>query len=477
MTFTEYLTVLQRRWRVWVPILLMGIAVALAISAMVPVKYTAVSTSFVTVTESPNAGSGGVFQSSQFAVQRVKSYAPLSSSPEVLQPVIDQLDLDMTIRQLREMVEVTSPPDTVLLEVAVTDRNADRATRIADAISIQLAELIEALETPRERQVSLVKVSLTQPAEVPVRPSSPGLVLTLILGAVAGAALGLVAALVRHHMDRRIKSDDDIQTITGMSPAGSTVAFRHTKEAPLVALDYRSVGIERYRTIRTSLKLAYIDKELRHFVVSSPSLGEGKTTVASNLAISWAHAGSTVCLVEADLRRPTVTKILGLEGGRAGLSDVTLGEVDLDDALIPWNDGMVTVLPAGSIPADPTALLSSSALRELVNLLQSRFDMVIYDSPAINSVTDAILLAGAMDGLVLVVRSGSTTRDSLSKCVDAVRKARLRLLGTVRAGVKVRAKARQQHYYASENNSHVEKVPDLLAKVSSGPGPGGERGV
>ena len=467
MTFTEYLTVLQRRWRVWAPILVMGIAVALAIGAMVPVKYTAVSTSFVTVTESPNAGSGGVFQNSQFAVQRVKSYAPLSSSPEVLQPVIDQLDLNMTIRQLREMVEVTSPPETVLLQVAVTDRNADRAARIADAISIQLAELIEALETPRERPVSLVKVSLTQPAEVPVRPSSPGLILTLILGAVAGAALGLVAALVRHHVDRRIKSDDDIQTITGMSPAGSTLASRHAKQAPLVALDYRSVDAERYRTIRTSLKLAYIDKELHHFVVSSPALGEGKTTVASNLAISWAHAGSTVCLVEADLRRPTVTKILGLDRG-VGLSDVALGEVDLDDALIPWNDGMLTVLPAGSIPADPTALLSSSALREVVNLLQSRFDMVIYDSPAINSVTDSIVLASAMDGLVLVVRSGSTTRDSLSKCIDTVRKARLRLLGTVKVGAKVRGKARQQHYYASENNSHLEKLPDLLAKVSSG---------
>jgi polysaccharide biosynthesis transport protein len=467
VTFTEYLTVLQRRWRVWAPILLMGIAVALAINAIVPVKYTAVSTSFVTVTESPNAGSGGVFQNSQFAVQRVKSYAPLSSSPEVLQPVIDQLDLNMTIRQLREMVEVTSPPDTVLLQVAVTDRNADRAARIADAISIQLAELIEALETPRERQVSLVKVSLTQPAEVPISPSSPGLILTLILGMVAGAALGLAAALVRHHMDRRIKSDDDIQTITGMSPAGSTLASRRAKQALLVALDYRSVGAERYRTIRTALKLAYIDKELHHFVVSSPTLGEGKTTVAANLAISWAHAGSSVCLVEADFRRPTVTKILGLNGG-AGLSDVALGEVDLDDALIPWNDGMLTVLPAGSIPADPTALLSSSTLRELVNWLHSRFDMVIYDSPAINSMTDAIVLAGTMDGLVLVVRSGSTTRDSLAKCVDAVRKARLRLLGTVKAGVKVRGKA-GQHYYASENNSHLEKLPSLLSKVSSGP--------
>jgi tyrosine-protein kinase len=129
---------------------------------------------------------------------------------------------------------------------------------------------------------------------------------------------------------------------------------------------------------------------------------------------------------------------------------------------------MLTVLPAGSIPADPTALLSSSALREVVNLLQSRFDMVIYDSPAINSVTDAIVLAGAMDGLVLVVRSGSTSRDSLSKCIDTVRKARLRLLGTVKAGVKVHGKARQQHYYASGNNSHIEKLPDLLAKASSG---------
>jgi hypothetical protein len=172
--------------------------------------------------------------------------------------------------------------------------------------------------------------------------------------------LGLVAAVLRHHMDTRVKTEDGVRVLTHMSPLGSTLRERGGGKRPLVALDWRSASAERYRTVRTALKFATVDRELRHFTVTSWATGEGKTTVACNLGISWAQAGSSVCLVEADLRRPGISSFLGLDGS-LGLSDVVVGDSRLDDVLVRWNQRMLTVLPAGSLPPDPAAQLGSSA--------------------------------------------------------------------------------------------------------------------
>jgi non-specific protein-tyrosine kinase len=389
----------------------------------------------------------------------------LVSSPDVTDPVISGLGLDLTPRELLDEIEITSPPETVLLQIAVTDANAERAARIADAVSLQLAKKIEGLETPRGKAVSRVKVTLTKPAAVPVIPTSPRPLLNLAFGALGGAALGLLVALLRHQLDRRIKSAEDIRAITGMSPLGSTLASRTARRDPLVAMDYRSLAAERYRTIRTGLKFATIDKDLHHFVVSSPMAGEGKTTVAANLAISWAQTGARVCLVDAGLRSPMVGHLLGIEGG-VGLTEVVVGDAELDEALVSWNNGMLTVLPAGALPPDPAALLGSEPMHNLVSELRSRFDVVIYDSPSMASVADAVVLSRSVDGLVLVVRAGSTTRDQLAACTETLHESRLTLLGTVHFGVKSRRVASPPRS-ASDSGWQRTELPGPWADVSA----------
>ena len=423
-------------------------------NAVVQPRYTAVATSFVNVAE--GADPAEIFQGSQFVVQRMSSYAPLASSPLVLQPVITKLNLPTSVRDLRKEITVSSPPETVLLEVSATDAVAATSARIADEVSIELGKVIQELETPRGLGASRVKVTLTDPADVPLTPSSPQVLLNLLLGAIAGAAIGFAAALIRHNLDRRINTIDDVRGITGMAPVGSTLASRTARRDPLVAVDFRSADAERYHGIRTALKLASVDQPLHHFVVSSPMPREGKTSVAANLAVSWAQAGARVCLVESDLRRPMIARMMGLES-TLGLADVLVGDVELDEVLVPWPHGSVTVLPAGSLPADPASLLGSDAMSALVSELRSRFDVVIYDSPPIASVTDAIVLARAVDGLVLVVRAGSTTRDYLASCVESLRAAHIKLLGTVRFAIKVKRKAKRP-VYPLEPNWRTERT-------------------
>lgn len=484
MTFAEYFIVLQRRWRVWLAGLVLGLLAGMAASATAETLYTATSTSFITVAE-PTEGSDGaeIFQWSQFAVQRVKSYVPLAKSSDVLAPVIDELGLDLTERQLARRVTVTSAPETVLLDVSVEDPDPQRAALIADALSERLGTVIEALETTRADGRPSVKVSLARPAKVPLGPSSPRILLNLIFGAVAGLAVGLVAAVLRHHLDTRVKTPDTVRELTGMSPLGATLDERGASKRPLVALDWRSTSAERFRTVRTALKFATVDRELRHFAVTSSASGEGKTTVAANLAISWAQAGSSVCLVEADLRRPGISSFLGIDGS-LGLSDVVVGDSRLDDVLVRWNHGMLSVLPAGSLPPDPAALLGSSAMAALVAMLRDRFDVVIYDSPPLLSVTDGIVLGHQMDGVVLVVQSYSTRPEHLTSSIEQLRSSRVDLLGTVLSRERTRRYRRTHEYEPdlSRNRAELpmpstEGVPEERESVPAGGGSPSTNGV
>lgn len=456
MTFAEYFTVLQRRWRMWSAGLVLGLLAAVGANAATQVSYTATATSFVSVAETVDrSGQGEIFQGSQFTVQRVKSYAPLVSGPDVLQPVIDELRLDLTVRELARKVSVTSAPETVLLDVSVNDPDPILAAKLADAIAAQLGDVIESLETARAGGPSNVRVSLARPADVPLHPSSPRTLLNLMLGAVAGLAIGLAAALVRHHLDTRVKTSDDVRAITHMSPLGATLHERGAGKHPLVALNSRSVSAERFRTVRTALKFVAVDSELRHFAITSSVAGEGKTSVACNLAISWAQTGESVCLVEADLRRPSACRLLGIDGS-LGLSDLLVGQCTIDDVLVRWNGDMVTVLPAGSLPPDPAALLGSAAMTALVADLRERFDIVIYDAPPALLVTDAVVLGHQLDGVVLVIGAGSTRPHQVRLSMEQLATARVALLGSVLAHERGRRRSEGYGNVVSRGRSRTE---------------------
>lgn len=463
MTFSEYAAILQRRWRVWLSFLVIGVLAAVAYNATATVRYTATATAFVNVSDGIRGQQSQNFQNSQFAVQRVKSYTTLVDSPRVLEPVIDDLDLDLTVRELAKKTSMTSPPDTVIMEVSVVDEDAEQAAELANAVTTSLGGVIEEIESngtvSRNGQPQTnVRVSVTAPATPPLSPSSPRTLINLVLGALVGLSLGMVAAVVRNHYDRRLKGADDVREVTGISPLGTTAHQPSSQRMPLVALDWRSEAAERYRTIRTALRFASIDHEVRNFVVTSPLSGEGKSTTACNLAISLAQGGASVCLVEADLRRPRAAGYLGVEGN-LGLSDVLVGEASLDEVLVSWNHALLQILPAGSLPPDPVALLESAAMGNLVDTLAERFDVVVYDAPPMLPVTDATVLGEKVDGLLVVVRSGKSLKEDLGLALDKANAARVKVLGTVLVGVKREGRSGEHAYTPDITAQRTELVP------------------
>jgi capsular exopolysaccharide synthesis family protein len=429
VTLWSFVQILRKRWLVVASFTVLGLLLAGVVSALTPPKYEAEARSFVTIT-STGSDANSVYQNSQFAMARVKSYTLLADNPKVLTGVIDKLGLRETPQDLRKQITAQNPLDTAFLTIDAVDRDPVLAARIANAVASDLGREIEKLETPRSGGKSPVKVTVTTPATPPSGPVSPRWPLNLALGLLGGFAVGVAFALTREQLDTTIKSGDDLQRVTGMSPLTLIRLDAKSARRPLPVMDSRSSMVESFRTLRTNLKFADVDHPPRQVVVTSAVANEGKSTTAQNLAIALGQSGMRVCLVEADLRRPKVTENLGIEGA-VGLTNVVAGEHKLADVLVPWNRGLVTVLPAGTTPSDPASLLGSHNAQLLLQDLRDSYDFVVVDAPPLLPVSDAAVLAGETDGALLVVRHGHTKQDQVQAAIETLRAVNARVVGCV----------------------------------------------
>lgn len=422
----DYLHILRKGWLGCLISVVVFTAIAAALTFSSPKAYTATAQNFVSLA-GEGYGADSPLAGAQFAAARVKSYTEIAGSPEVVTPVVEELGLSGAAAA---QVKVTNPPGTVLLMVSATNASPDQAAAVANAASVQLGRVIEALETPDQQSVAPVKVTLTEPAVPPTAPSSPKSSTNLLLGFVLGIAVGVGWAFLRNALDTTVKSPIELDELSVAPSLGAVLFDANAKTQILSALDATAVQSEGYRTIRANLKYVNVDDPIRAFVVTSPTPGDGKTTVACNLAIALAQAGSKVCLVEADLRRPRVSEYLQLNAN-TGLSEVLAGQIKLEEALQDWGHGMLQVLPPGTIPPNPSELLGSHQMAQAIATLKRDFDVVVLDTPPLLAVSDAAVLASQADGAVVVVRYGKTSRDAVRNSVASLEQINAKIVGTV----------------------------------------------
>jgi receptor protein-tyrosine kinase len=431
--------------------LLVG-AVLLAVGAAGFVTYAATplyssSTQLFISTSSSDATSAAAYQGNLFSQQRVTSYAQLLTSEQLAAQVIDELGLDLTPAQLAGRVSATPLPDTVILRVSVTDPSAQQAQTLADALGRHFADRVGQLETPDGGTVSAVKVTTIEAADFNGTPVSPNVTRNLGLGAVLGLLLGLVLAFLRSRLDNTVKTAEDVRQFADAGVIGTILEDPQLSEAHLVTdLDQQSVSAESFRSIRTNLQFLDVDRPPRVIVVSSSVPGEGKSTLAVNLATVLAQSGSRVALIEADLRRPRVTRYMGLISG-AGLTNVLAGTAALHEVAQPWGDGKLTVLAAGPLPPYPSEMLGSAQMRALLDELRSVNEYVIIDAPPLLPVTDAAVLAVMSDGCVISTRFGKTRREELAEAAESLARIDARLLGVVLSRVPQAAGAARGYGY------------------------------
>ncbi|NJP30803.1 polysaccharide biosynthesis tyrosine autokinase [Micromonospora thermarum] len=435
MTVLQYLRAIRNRWYLVVPVAVVGLGLAAIFSfAQTPV-YSASVQMFVSTGGAGDAGQ--LNQAGNFTQQRVRSYVGIVNSPEVARAVIDRLDLPYAPEELSENIEASSPVDTVLLDIEVTDTSAERARDIANQLAEEFPRLVAQLETPGGGGASPVRLTVTRRAVTPEAPVSPNTKLNLALGLVLGLAAGVGAAVLRDSLDRTIRNKNDaVKAAAGTPVLGSVPDMPKTKGGPLIADDQATARAEAYRQLRTNVRFLSVDRRLTSFVVTGSIPAEGKTTTAANFAIAMAQAGQTVVLIDADLRRPTVADLFALSNG-VGLTNVLLGDMPVNHALQQWRGDLpLYILAAGPRPPNPSELLGSARLGKVVASLEASGMTVIFDSPPLLPVTDAAVIARSTGGAIVVTRVGYTRTDQLAEATESLRKVGANVLGLVANRVK-----------------------------------------
>lgn len=429
MKFEDYLRILRERWIIVVATVVVAVLIALTLSLASTKKYEASTRLFVSVPSTFSVND--VYQGSLFSQQRVASYTQLLTGEPLAQLTIDKLKLDMSASELASKVTAKFTAETVLIDVTVTDTSAERAARIANELSDQFSGFVKNLETPEGGWPAAAKVVVEQRAAVPTDPAFPRTKLNLALGLGIGLLLGAWLAIVADRMDRSVRTRKEAGDIAGAGVIGSIPPAAAHSAPPIVAFDDASTpSAEAYRELRTNLQFLDVTPRPKVIVVTSPARHEGKTTTAINIALVLAEAGSTVALVDADLRFSRMSEYLEMET-RTGLSDVLAGDESLKAVLKATEFEGVSFLAAGTLPQNPSVLLAADATEKALTELRDQFDYVVVDSAPVLPFTDTILLAKRADGTVLVVRTGKTKRQQLEDAAEKLSSSKAKLLGTV----------------------------------------------
>lgn len=473
MELRDYLRILRAHWLGILLLTILGVAAAWGWSATQARVYTATTSAIVNAAaDSGDAGTRLV--GNQLAQSVVKSYIDIGSWRSVAEYVIADLDLDTTPEALVGRVDVTNPLDTVVLRVSADGPTPEEARDLAESWVRGMINEIEKLEGPASE--AAVAVIPGDSARLPGAPSSPNTRLNLLLGGLIGLALGIGYAVLRYVLDQRVRNPRDIERETGVSVIGTLPASKElSSERKVLTFSGRNDSAtpiaEATRELRTNLRFIDIDNPPRAIVVTSPIPGDGKSTIAANLAVSIAAAGEPVVLIDADLRRPMIASLFGLPEG-AGLTDVLTDRAELADVaqVLPLRENLV-VIAAGRTPPNPSEVLGSQKMRDLIAGL-TKHALVIIDSPPLLPVTDAAVLATNADGAVVVVSAGKTTYDMLHKALGNLEKAHARSLGVVLNKVpRTGADAAYYGYqYQGDYTPTVETAPE-----DSTPGPSRRR--
>ncbi|MGR6971727.1 polysaccharide biosynthesis tyrosine autokinase [Streptomyces cynarae] len=438
MDLHGFLKALSRRWPTVVVCLVLGVGAALAATSLSTPVYEARTQLFVATRTGEDTVQ--LNQGQSFSQARVQSYAEIVTTRQVLAPVVKELGLRTTPDKLASRITAVAPLNTVLIDITVRDTAPARAARIANAVAQRFSSVVERLETPQRPagskqakkesdDVSPVSLGITQEAAAPVDPVSPRPLLNLAVGVLGGLLLGAGLVALRETLDTTFKSSEALCEYASLPALGTIPYDRNAPRRPLVSTEGHSKRAEAFRKLRTNLQFSQVDDPPRIIAVTSSVPGEGKTNTSVNLALSLAEAGVSTCLVDGDLRRPSVAPTFGLVQD-AGLTTVLIGQARIEDVMQQVAGGL-SVLASGAVPPNPTELLASARMQEVLRELADTYEVVIVDTAPLLPVADTVGLASLTQGALLVVRAAKTSRDQVRAAAESLERVGVRILGTV----------------------------------------------
>lgn len=459
------------RSRCWIIIICFLIAVITSLTVnykfLVPV-YRAESTLFAG--KEPNKIASldlGEFNLNQ---KLVVDYREIILSRLVTEQVINHLNLDMKVETFRSRVSVSTIKDSRFFKIAFESSDPVMAMDIVNALAQQV--IIKA-----EDIIDIKNVVVIDVAKLPQNPIKPNKKLNVAIASVLGVMMGAFLVFFMEFLDRTIKTEDDVQRYLQLNTIGEIPEFqgeeRNIKkkffnfkdkksksikrlkittasESLISLLDPKAPASEAYRTLRTNIGYANIDKQVQTIVVTSSGPSEGKSTTVVNLAITMAQVGKKVLIIDADLRKPKLHRYLSLSNDY-GLTDIIVNKYPVEDDSIKVFGAVenLHVICSGSIPPNPSEILESKTMLELMESLKDSYDLILIDTPPVGQLTDAAIVGQNADGVVLVVSSGESNIDMAGHAKSALDKVNAKIIGAVLT--KINASSGSSYYYRYYN--------------------------
>ena len=498
----QYARILWRwMWLIILCAVLAGAAAFFVSRAMTPV-YQATTT--LLINQAPDSRSSD-YTDLLTSERLASTYSEMLTQRPVLSAVIASLELDMRVESLQGAVDVSPMQSTQLITLSVEDENPYTAAQIANAIVAEFQVQNNALQASRyaeskaslEAQLTRLDAQIKESEEsnkslesgvdkqaqfeadlalystllqsyellrvteagavsgvVPVEPAEPDFdpvrprtFMNTLLAVVVGGMLGLGAVFLIEYLDDTVKSPEQVERTLGLPVLGiiAKIDNNHAETGVHVAEVPRSPISEAFRALRSNIQFAAVDRPIHTLLITSAGPDEGKSTVCTNLGAVMAQGGRKTVILEADLRRPRVHTLLGLERS-FGLSDLFIQEkLTLDGALQDTAVADLQAVASGDLPPNPAELLGSERMAQILEKLVAKTDMVIIDSSPAAVVTDPVVLSAKVDAVLLIVEPGKTELPAARHVVEALRRAGANLIGVVFNNVPLK----RANYYGS----------------------------
>ena len=478
MTIAQYVNIMMKRWLVIVVcFVLVGGGAYIGSKLMTPLYQ---STAIVEVIFNTGNNLADSYTSLLASEQLLQTETTLATSDPVLQEVASHYP-GLTAEQLARQVTATARTNTQLFQIDVVDASANRAARIANDVAQTLINQQRQISQQNTAQstVLLYIVQSAQPSRSPVQPQT---LLNTGAGLVVGLLLGMLLAILFELLDTRVRTAEAVAQMLQWPVLGTIWRAKSSRRQyeDVVNPTGHNAYVESYRLLRSSIGFSSVDKPLRTLVVTSSFPQEGKTVVAANLAIFMARAGKTVFLIDADLRRPSLHRLFDFPSNKVGLSNAILAFRTPNMASLPANAQRLLntfihptdipnlfLMPSGSLPPNPSELLDSKAMQNLLTTLDNcGAEIVIFDTPPLLGLSDASILASKVDGAIVVIDSTRARKKNIEQMQQTLMQANVHVLGcVVNKQRRSRREAAYPYYYSSDEETELERLKTSEVKA------------
>ena len=394
--------------------------------------------------------------------------SPTSPQPEEQgrqEFINQQLDnLEIQIKETEDEIEKLQAELSTLISAQQINDMQDQIFALQSKLNTMQDEYGNLLSNTQQGAINTLTIIESAATSMPIGPRKG---LTVLLAVVIGFVLAACTAYLLEFLDDTLKSADDVESLFSAPIIGHIFEQEDAKNEEnrlYTADDLRHPIAEAFRALRTNVEIYQVSRPLKTILVTSSDIGDGKTSVAANLALSLAQRDQEVVLVDGDLRRPNVHKFFELTNDQ-GLVDLISDSAAISDVLLLKEDRKVAVLTSGGTPHNPTELLSSKKMGQLLSKLEESFDIVVIDGPPF-IVADAMVMASKVDGVLLVVRPGHTRRSLAVGAAEQIKRAGAKVVGVVLNRIPLRG----ADYYAGKSyvygyyTSHYGNEPESQEK-------------